>query len=127
MKAMRLGQLFSNIGNGVKNFGLRIGSTFNKIAPKALHYGKMVAGGLSHLPGAIGTAAGFVRKGMDYADKVINSLPDSQFKSKLKSLESNGTELVNKVESKANNMGRTAAVIGDSAGKILNSIGKPII
>lgn len=126
---VRIGNIFSNIGNSVKNFGMKIGSTFNKIAPKALHYGKMVAGGLSSLPGAIGTAAGFVHKGMDYADKLINSLPDSQFKTKLQSLEKGGTDFANKVEAKANSIGQTSKVIGDTAGRIINTISKtpPII
>ena len=79
----RLGSFFSNVGSGIKNFGLRVGSTFNKIAPKALHYGRLITGGLSKLPGVIGTAAGIVHRGMSYADNIINSLPDSNLKDKL--------------------------------------------
>ena len=70
--------------NKVKNVGSRIGSSFTKIAPKSLHYGKMISGGLSHLPGMIGTAAGYVHKGLDVASKTIDSLPESSLKNKLK-------------------------------------------
>ena len=87
---------YSFDGSGIKNFGLRVGSTFNKIAPKALHYGRLITGGLSKLPGVIGTAAGIVHRGMSYADNIINSLPDSNLKDKLKSLEKNGSEFINK-------------------------------
>lgn len=119
---MRLGQLFSTLKNKVKNVGSRIGSSFTKIAPKALHYGKMISGGLSHLPGMIGTAAGYVHKGLDIASKTIDSLPESSLKNKLKKLHDNGTEMVKNTETKANNIGNTAKVIGDTAGKILDTI-----
>lgn len=119
---MRLGQLFSTLKNKVKNVGSRIGSSFTKIAPKALHYGKMISGGLSHLPGMIGTAAGYVHKGLDVASKTIDSLPESSLKNKLKKLHDNGTEMVKNAETKANNIGNTAKVIGDTAGKILDTI-----
>ena len=119
---MRLGQLFSTLKNKVKNVGSRIGSSFTKIAPKALHYGKMISGGLSHLPGMIGTAAGYVHKGFDIASKTIDSLPESSLKNKLKKLHDNSTEMVKNAETKANNIGNTAKVIGDTAGKILDTI-----
>ena len=119
---MRLGQLFSTLKNKVKNVGSRIGSSFTKIAPKALHYGKMISGGLSHLPGMIGTAAGYVHKGLDVASKTIDSLPESSLKNKLKKLHDNSTEMVKNTETKANNIGNTAKVIGDTAGKILDTI-----
>ena len=119
---MRLAQLFSTLKNKVKNVGSRIGSSFTKIAPKALHYGKMISGGLSHLPGMIGTAAGYVHKGLDVASKTIDSLPESSLKNKLKKLHDNGTEMVKNAETKANNIGNTAKVIGDTAGKILDTI-----
>lgn len=124
---VRLGQMFSNLGSKIKDYGLRMGSTLTKIAPKALHYGKMVAGGLSNLPGFIGTAAGTIYHGLNAADKVINALPNSQFKDKLKSLEAKGEGVVNNAVNKASGLGQTAKVIGDSAGKILNSISPPII
>ena len=119
---MRLGQLFSTLKNKVKNVGSRIGSSFTKIAPKALHYGKMISGGLSHLPGMIGTAAGYVHKGLDVASKTIDSLPESSLKNKSKKLHDNGAEMVKNAETKANNIGNTAKVIGDTAGKILDTI-----
>lgn len=122
---VRLGSIFSNLSNKVRNFGSKIGSTFTKIAPKALHYGKLIAGGLKNLPGLIGTAAGVVHKGLDYADRAINSLPDSAFKSKLKSLEKKSDDVINKVESNATSFGKTAGAIGESANRFLNSVAKP--
>ena len=122
---VRLGNVFSNIRSKINQFGSKLGSSFHRIAPKALLYWKSVAGGLSQLPGVIGTAAGIVHRGMDYADRVINSLPDSSLKSKLQSLEKGGSEFVNKVENKANQIGQTSKVIGDTANKVLNAIGKP--
>ena len=129
MQMPRLGQMFANFGNRLKNFGLRVGSTLSHIAPKALHYGRMVANGLSNMPGLIGTAAGVVYKGLNAADRVINALPESGFKSKLKSLESKGEGVVNAAVNKANQYGQTAKVVGDSAGTILNAVshGGPII
>ena len=123
----RIGQFFSNFGNKVKNFGLRIGSTLSHIAPKALHYGRMIANGLSNVPGFIGTAAGAVYKGLNAADRVINALPESGFKSKLKSLENSGVNTVNKVVDKANQYGKTAKTVGDTANTILNAAAGPII
>ena len=121
----RLGSFFSNVGSGIKNFGLRIGSTFNKSAPKALHYGRLITGGLSKLPGVIGTAAGIVHRGMNYADNIINSLPDSNLKDKLKSLEKNGTEFINKAERKANDIGNSAVKISQTADRVINAVSKP--
>ena len=83
---MRLGEIFSNIGNKVKNFGLRVGSTLSHIAKPVLKYGSFIANGLSHLPGFIGTAAGVAYKGLNAANRLINSLPNSSFKSKLQDL-----------------------------------------
>ena len=122
---VRLGNVFSNIRSKINQFGSKLGSSFHRIAPKALHYGKLVAGGLSQLPGVIGTAAGIVHRGMDYADRVIKSLPESSLKTKLQSLEKGGSEFVNKVENKANQIGQTSKVIGDTANNVLNAIGKP--
>ena len=121
----RLGSFFSNVGSGIKNFGLRVGSTFNKIAPKALRYGRLITGGLSKLPGVIGTAAGIVHRGMSYADNIINSLPDSNLKDKLKSLEKNGTEFINKAERKANDIGNSAVKISQTADRVINAVSKP--
>ena len=121
----RLGSFFSNVGTGIKNFGLRVGSTFNKIAPKALHYGRLITGGLSKLPGVIGTAAGIVHRGMSYADNIINSLSDSNLKDKLKSLEKNGTEFINKAERKANDIGNSAVKISQTADRVINAVSKP--
>ena len=80
---MRLGQFFSNIGNKVKNFGMRIGSSLMNIAPKAIKVGSFITGALSNLPGFIGTAAGYLNKGLSTAKNVINALPASGFKDKL--------------------------------------------
>ena len=93
---MRLGQFFSNIGNKVKNFGMRIGSSLMNIAPKALKVGSFITGALSNLPGFIGTAAGYLNKGLSTAKNVINALPASGFKDKL-------TNLANKAADVADN------------------------
>ena len=124
---MRLGQAFSNFGNRLKNYGLRIGSTLAHAAPKVLKVGSFVAGALSHLPGTIGTAAGYVRKGLDAANRVINSLPDSRFEDKLQDLSGKVDNTVNKIEPKITNAARSAQVIGDTAGKVIDAIKHPII
>ena len=124
---MRLGQAFANFGNKVKNFGLRVGSTLAHAAPKVLKVGSFVAGALSHLPGTIGTAAGYVHKGLDAVNKVISSLPNSRFKEKLQDLSGKVDNTVNKYEPKITEAGRSAQVIGDTAGKVIDAIKRPPI
>lgn len=123
---MRLGQVFSNFGNKVKNFGLKVGSSLAKIAPKVIKAGSFVSGALSHLPGFIGSAAGFVHKGLDAANKVINSLPNSSFKDKLQDLSGKASDTVNNISPKITNAAKTAQVVGDTSGKIIDAI-KPRI
>ncbi len=118
---LRLGNLFANIGNRTMNFGRRLGSTITKLAPRALSLGKTIAGGLSNLPGTIGLAASVIHKGMDYANKAINSLPESKFKEKLQTLEKSGADTINKIESRANTVGNTAASLGNSVNRVINS------
>lgn len=124
---MRLGQMFSNFGNRVKNFGLRVGSTLAHAAPKVLKVGSFVSGALSHAPGLIGTAAGYVHKGLDYANKLINSLPNSSFKDKLQDLSSQANNITNKTVDKLSPAAQTARVIGDTSGKIIDAIKPKII
>ena len=124
---MRLGEWFSNIGNKVKNFGLRVGSTLSHIAKPVLKYGSFVAGGLSHLPGFIGTAAGIVHKGLSAANRLINSLPDSSFKDKLQDLSNKTANTVSNIQPKITDAAKSAQVVGDTAGKIIDAIKPKII
>ena len=124
---MRLGQVFSNFGNKVKQFGLRVGSGLAKVAPKVLKVGSFVAGALSHAPGFIGQAAGLIHKGLDAANTVINSLPNSSFKDKLKDLSGKATNLTDNTVTKITPAAKSAQVIGDTAGKILDSVKPHII
>ena len=124
----RLGQWVSNAFNKVKNFGMQVGGTLTKVAPKVINAGRFISGALSHLPGTIGTAAGFIHKGLDYANKFINALPNSSFKDKLKDLSDKGEYASKVVYDKAKPYADTAKVIGDTGGKVLDAIGKtPII
>ena len=124
---MRLGQAFANFGNKVKNFGLRVGSTLAHAAPKILKVGSFVTGALSHLPGAIGTAAGVIHKGFDAVNKVISSLPDSSFKNKLQDLSDKAEHKTNDIHNKITPYAETAKVIGDTGGKIIDAIKPKII
>ena len=124
---MRLGQALSNFGNRLKTFGLKAGSTLSHVAPKIVKFGSVISGGLSHMPGIIGTAAGYVNKGLDAANKLINSLPDSKFKDKLQSLSNNANNTVNAIQPKVTNAAKTAQVVGDTAGKIINAVNQKII
>ena len=124
---MRLGQMFSNFGNKVKNFGMRVGSTLSHIAKPVIKYGSFIAGGLSHLPGFIGTAAGMAYKGLNAANRLINSLPNSSFKSKLQDLSNKAATTTNAIAPKITNAAKSAAVIGDTAGKIIDAIKPQII
>ena len=124
---MRLGELFSNFGNKVKNFGLRVGSSLMNIAPKALKIGGFVTGALSHLPGIIGTAAGFLNRGINAANNVINALPNSSFKDKLQNLAEKTSNVVNTGVAKITPAAETAKVVGDNAGKVLDAIKQKII
>ena len=124
---MRLGQAFANFGNKVKNFGLRVGSTLSHVAPKAIKIGSFVAGALSRLPGTIGTAAGYLHKGLDVANNIISALPSSQIKTKLQDLSGKVNDTVNHYEPKINNAANTAKVIGDTASQIINTVKQKII
>ena len=124
---MRLGEIFSNIGNKVKNFGLRAGSTLAKVAPKVLKVGSFVAGGLSHLPGFIGNAAGLVYKGLNAANRLIGALPDSSFKNKLQDLSDKAASTTSNIQPKLMNAAKTAQVYGDTAGKVIDAIKPKII
>ena len=124
---MRLGQAFANFGNKVKNFGLRVGSTLAHAAPKIIKVGNFVTGALSHLPGAIGTAAGIIHKGFDAVNKVINTLPSSGFKDKLQDLSNKAEHAVDNAHNKVSPYAHTAQVIGDTGGKIIDAIKPKII
>ena len=124
---MRLGEIFSNIGNKVKNFGLRAGSTLAKVAPKVLKVGSFVAGGLSHLPGFIGNAAGLVYRGLNAANRLIGALPDSSFKNKLQDLSDKAASTTSNIQPKLMNAAKTAQVYGDTAGKVIDAIKPKII
>ena len=124
---MRLGQMFSNFANKVKNFGIRVGSGLAKVAPKILKVGSFVAGGLSHIPGFIGQAAGYVHKGLDAANRLINSLPNSSFKDKLQDLSNKASNATDKTVDKLSPTANTAKVIGDTANQIINNVKPHII
>ena len=125
----RLGQWVSNAFNRVKNFGMQVGSTLTKVAPKVINAGRFITGALSHLPGTIGTAAGFLHKGLDYAQRFIDALPNSRFKDKLQDLSDKGSNAVDTVHDKVKPIVDTAKVIGDTGGKIIDAISNktPII
>ena len=124
---MRLGAIFSNFANKVKDFGLRAGSTLAKVVPKVLKIGSFVAGGLSHLPGFIGNAAGLVYKGINAANRVIGSLPESKFKDKLQDLSSKAEATATTITPKITQVAETAKVYGDTAGKVIDAIKPRII
>ena len=118
----RLGQWVSNAFNKVKNFGMQVGSTLTKVAPKVIKAGSFVTGALSHLPGTIGTAAGFLHKGLDVARRFIDALPNSSFKDKLQDLSDKGSNAIDTVHNKIKPIADTAKVIGDEGGRIINAI-----
>ena len=124
---MRLGERFASFANKVKNFGVRVGSTLSRVAPKVLKVGSFVAGALSHLPGTIGTAAGYVHKGLDYANRLISSLPNSSFKSKLQDLSNKAADTTNRTVDRIAPAAKTAQVIGDTAGKVIDAVKQKII
>ena len=97
------------------------------VAPKALKVGSFVTGALSHLPGFIGTAAGFLNKGINIANRAISALPASQFKDKLQSLADKTSTAVNTGVAKVTPAAETAKVIGDTAGQALDAIKQKII
>ena len=119
---MGLGSMFSNFGNKIKNFGLRVESTLSHIARPALKAGSFIANGLSYLPGAIGSAAGLAYKGLNAVNKVIESLPNSQFKEKLQNLSDKAATATTNITPKIMNAAKEAKVIGDTAGKVINAI-----
>ena len=124
---MRLGERFANFGNRIKNFGLKVGSTLMNVAPKVLKVGSFVSGALSHAPGFIGQAAGFIHRGLDAANKIIDSLPNSSFKDKLQDLSYKANNATNTTVNKITPAVQTAKVIGDTANKVIDAIKPKII
>ena len=122
---MRLGERFSNFANKVKSFGQRVGSTLSHIAPKVIKVGSFVSGALSHVPGVIGTAAGWIHKGLDTANRIIEALPNSGFKNKLKDLSGKANDAVNTIQPKVEEYGQRAKEYGDAGNKIINIIKPP--
>ena len=123
----RLGSFFNKLGGKIGQFGSRVVGGLSHIAPKIVKGAGFVSGILSHLPGAIGTAAGAIHKGLDFANKAISALPSSRFKDKLESLNENVHAAVNRVEPKITDAARTAQVIGDTANNVINQIKPHII
>ena len=124
---MRLGERFASFANKVKNFGVRVGSTLARAAPKILKVGSFVSGALSHVPGFIGTAAGTIHKGLDVANRLISSLPNSSFKSKLQDLSNKAADTTNRTVDRIAPAAQTAKVIGDTAGKVIDAVKQKII
>ena len=124
---MRLGSIFSNFTNKVKDYGIRLGSGLAKVAPKILKVGSFIAGGLSHLPGFIGNAAGLVYKGLNAANRLIGSLPESKFKDKLQDLSDKAATTTTNITPKLTDAAKSAQVVGDTAGKIIDAIKPKII
>ena len=124
---MRLDERFASFANKVKNFGIRVGSTLARAAPKVLKVGSFVSGALSHLPGTIGQAAGYIHKGLDYANRLISSLPNSSFKSKLQDLSNKAADTTNRTVDRIAPAAKTAQVIGDTAGKVIDAVKQKII
>ena len=124
---MRLGERFASFANKVKNFGVRVGSTLARAAPKILKVGSFVSGALSHVPGFIGTAAGTIHKGLDVANRLISSLPNSQFKNKLQDLSNKAADTTNRTVDRIAPAAQTAKVIGDTAGKVIDAVKQKII
>lgn len=83
---MGIGSFFSRIRDGIHNFGQKIKTGFQYIAPKVMKYGGFVTNLLSNLPGKIGKAAGLINNGFNIARKVIGYLPNSEAKNKLENL-----------------------------------------
>jgi hypothetical protein len=123
----RIGSFFNKLGQGIKSFGSRAIGGLSHIAPKIVKGASFISGALSHMPGAIGTAAGAVHKGLDFANKAISALPSSRFKDKLEALNGKVNDTVNKVEPTITNAAREAKVVGDTAGKVINAIKPHII
>ena len=103
---------------------MQVGGTLTKVAPKVINAGRFVTGALSRLPGTIGTAAGLIHKGLDYANKFISALPNGAFKSKLQDLSDKGSNAVDTVHNKIQPYAETAKVIGDTGGQVIDAISK---
>ena len=117
---MGLGNFFSKVGNGIKNFGLKAGSVIRNVAPKVLKIGGFVTNALPNVPGFIGTAAGVLNKGFNVANKVIDALPNSNFKHKLQDLSDKSQQKANEIHNKIEPTANKIKEYGDAGGKILN-------
>lgn len=105
---MGLKSFFKKVWHGVKKGALKVGKFIGKVAKPVVKVGKFISKGLSHLPGAIGTVAGVVNKGLNVADGVINSLPESKAKQKLQEVSNSVNGVANTTASKVADLAERA-------------------
>ena len=79
--------IFTKLGSGIKRFAQQSGSIIKEevknAAPVLMNITSKGTSLLSHLPGAIGTAAGFANKGINAVKGVIDQIPNDKARTAL--------------------------------------------
>lgn len=128
---MGIGSFFSKLGQGIRKVGGKIGNGIRntigfigKIAKPASHVISAIGGGLSKLPGTIGTIGNAIHKGFGIANKFLDLLPDSKVKEKLKEGSDSAEATFGKYEENVNDIGRKIGAYDKFVGAVGDGIGK---
>lgn len=133
---MGLGEFFQGAWNKVRKVGGKIGGaikgavhTVGKITKPVMNIISGVSGFLQGAPGKVGKIAGAVRKGVDTAKKLINLLPDSNFKKRLEEGSDKAEQIVRRGEQVVGDVvekGREYAPFIDKVGELVQRGGEAV-
>ena len=125
---MGLAGFFNRALSGAKKAGLYIAGKarqginyIGKAAKPVLNIAHKTLGLAEHIPGMIGDTAKLINKGIDYGKNLIESLPDSQIKSKLKEYSDQGSDIVKRGVDYAQRQGGAVAGFAQQAKPWLNA------
>lgn len=82
----KIGRFFKKIGNKIWGGIKKVGKFVGKIAKPVVKVGKFATGLLAKAPGAVGTVAGLINKGLTVADAAISQLPEGKMKDKMQGM-----------------------------------------
>lgn len=119
---MRIGEFFTGVKNKAQAYAHRIGTGIRKIVPKVLKYGGAITNVLSKAPGALGTVAGLVNKGINTANKIISALPDSGLKDKLQNIENKASSATASVYNAVLPTANKIKAIGDTGQAVMDQV-----
>ncbi len=125
---MGLGSFFKRAWDGAKKAGLYVAGKarqginyIGKAAKPVMNIAHKTLGLAEHIPGFIGDTAKLINKGIDYGKSLIESLPDSRIKSKLKEYSDQGSDIVKRGVDYAQSQGNVVTSFAQQAKPWLNA------